>query len=147
MTQQQIAENYVRGELPELMELSKGCETSKGKVVGTFESEGRYSYVMGSFSTRWDGTRGDATCPRYDRKDFTIIGHPIQLQHWLRVLELLKREVEIVFGTNSLWVRKRGFRIPEKPQSEWIKFNLTMGSPNGEENYKAFNDIVRISTK
>ena len=65
--------------VPELLELKKGCNTSRGEVVAVFESEGRYSYAVGSFSTRWDGERGQADCPRYPRGDFEILGSPIQL--------------------------------------------------------------------
>lgn len=143
MTQQQIAENYVRENLPELMELSFGCLVEKYGSRFTWLHMETDMQSMNLCTYMQFSTMHQVRETVEGVEQFKIIGHPIQLQHWLRVLELLKVETQIQFGTNSVWVRRSGIRIPAKPQGECVKFNLTTGSPSTESDYEAFNDIVK----
>lgn len=137
----QKAEQYVREQLPELMELSFGCEVevrllpnpekNVHKLVADFTGDLKKNGLpkVASFFEvhEYGGLGGDCMTK--------IIGHPIQLQHWLRVLEQ-KVANKIAFI---------GDQISVYEEDEWeVIFNLTTGQPATEVDFKAFCDIVGI---
>lgn len=63
------------------------------------------------------------------------VGHPIQLQHWLKVLEGKAHFAQHIYNQNMLMQNVLGLEL---------KFNLTTGQPATEEDYKAFNEVVGI---
>lgn len=133
MTNKEKAEAYVRSQLPELMELSAGCmialENYDGLRVVDVGVKGNDAILC------YDLNDGSVETNYKTDKSLRIIGHPIQLQHWLRVLgtkgiyEIQNRETLIItmHGTGGR-----------------IVFNLTTGQPATEADYKAFNDIVGV---
>jgi hypothetical protein len=158
MTEQQKAEAYVREKLPELMELSFGCEVVLQLGIISYQEEPlewRDSGEMGAKKTvvldgQYDWNRVIGTPKReketvirhhYTHDNYSlyrvleIIGHPIQLQHWLRVLEK---------SGFTYYVSTSGH--VQRSNSTFISFtvDLTTGQPATEADYKAFNDIVGI---
>jgi hypothetical protein len=143
MKEQQKAEAYVREKLPELMELSFGCDVEwqgtnyrngnkypvrKGKIVTWLSRYGRKMYIL-----RFIGDR-DVTDP-FREEELKIIGHPIQLQHWLRVLATV--------GTNiGGYVEDGIWHINLDGTLGLMNFNLTTGQPATDLDFKAFNDII-----
>lgn len=145
MTEKDKAEAYVRGKIPELMELSFGCRV---KV----KNQDVYYTAIGKpyHNTNWNFVK----VAEYKDVDnglnvlgLEIIGHPIELQHWLRVLlarEIPKNEYkETVFikrdGTFTVgWVDD----IKQESGVYAVKFNLTTGQPATEADYQGFNEIV-----
>lgn len=127
---QQKAEAYVREQLPELMELSFGCEVEcnvMGKAL-RMRVDGCEVEVNGN------GVKIDSDCYDFNVKEGKIIGHPIQLQHWLRVLGEI-----YVSSLLTCMVHKDGiFTLLG------LQFNLTTGQPATEEDYKAFCEIVGV---
>lgn len=130
------AEAYVRSQIKELMELSFGCEVdAKGKAkslkyVGYSNRQHAIQAVL------QDGSSAmllvDTVSPD------TIIGHPIQLQHWLNCLHpKIGPDAKI-----EAWI---GNRIKIWTGKTKILFNLTTGQPATEEDYKAFCEIVGIN--
>jgi hypothetical protein len=108
------AENYIREKLPELMELSEGCVIQKQTILQ------RNSVSVG---------------------EDKIIGHPIQLQHWLRVLdEGVKQEGYYYYMFDGSF----HYEPFGKPQHVLFWFNPKTGQPATEADYKAFNEIVGI---
>ena len=139
MIEQLKAEAYVREQRPALMELTRGCILSKqhyGKEVfgqllqktkGNFENGGDILGVVFWFNGRKTALK--ELVPAYK-----IIGHPINLQDWLAVLEDAKPGNSYVFQHGSLVY---------KPENKIVMdFNLTTGQPATEADYKAFNQIV-----
>lgn len=155
MTETQTkAEAYVRQSLPELMELSFGCEvkypsqkryleadeldnpqftTAKVLMYGENRS---YDDTEEYFTVFNDWNEEEDLGGRLDEGELEIIGHPIQLQHWLRVLE------------GNYCINENGVlgRYHYDNDVYWLdmKFNLTTGQPATEADYQAFNDIVGI---
>lgn len=152
MTHKQTAEAYVREKLPELMELSFGCQ-----IVWEFEHAiGRKSrsirhkrgVVLYRPANPSDSIRvqlSDNKSSSLVRKnDIYVVGHPIQLQHWLRVLSDLHNFRSITFHIeDDIWevnLRKNVDGIEFKH----IRFNLTTGQPATEADYQAFCEIVGV---
>ena len=79
------AEAYVRQHCPELMELSFGCElqAEDGKSI-LVASENQY---QSRTFLNLAHNRAYKFEKRNFEREFEIIGHTIQLQHWFRVLE------------------------------------------------------------
>jgi len=165
-TYQQKAEAYIREQLPELMELSFGCEvklwTDNGKPYGQGASMDNatalYLYETEGFITV-QHTKGveyrQGSYPKeigfiHNKSRITeIIGHPIQLQHWLRVL--LEREVPKHEYKENIFMKRDGTftvgwvdSIAQESGVYAIKFNLTTGQPATEADYQAFNEIVGV---
>lgn len=143
-TYQQKAEQYVREQLPELMELSFGCEVKVHEiddVVGIIKGEWNNIderetyYELDGFRISWA------------KKDLEIIGHPIQLQHWLRVL-LYKEFYSVnLGGLLSLWQDEKAWKTGNQAKRV-MDFSITTGQPATEADYQAFCNIVGIwSTK
>lgn len=119
------AEQFVRSKLPELMELSFGCEVIIDGVKRTIDED------RGSFLTLIHDENG------YDRSEVTeIIGHPIQPHHWLQAL------VEATYDGNWMLNYKKELVNVKNFGNRHFKNNyLIIGT---ERFYKAFNDIVGI---
>ena len=136
-TEQQKAEAYVRTQIPELMELSFGCVLEVQNYVVTvtlLEDRRTWTWIPenGEPLSDFFGLAGSKVF--FDEKHIKkIIGHPIQLQHWLRVLGLVKGfSCSYSYGGNRFLVMF---------DDGAIYFN-TDGQPSTEADYKAFNDIV-----
>lgn len=132
LTPKERAEAYVRSKCPELMELSFGCEV---------EIDGVKQRVGGGVQLNGDGTEryfeGCGCCGGYLDCETKVIGHPIQLQHWLRVL------VPVVYKMHfhgNMYVTV----TPEKDEHPNIQFNLTTGQPATEADWIALCDILGI---
>jgi len=164
MTEQQKAEAYVREKLPELMELSDGCVVlmsyrdmhhNEGGSEEWGEMEGKHTGVY--FEDRILSKAFELT--DYDRlmqSDFKdgvyidnegdveetrikIIGHPIQLQHWLRVLPTNTYYSKCI----SVSSRSKTMRL-DTDRGLSVSFNLTKGQPATEADFRSFNDIMGI---
>ena len=146
-TEQEQAEAYVRKQRPALMELTRGCILSKqhyGKEVfgqllqktkGNFENGGDILGVVFWFNGRKTALK--ELVPAYK-----IIGHPINLQDWLAVLD---------FDNDGIGMDGKLLFVDAKIQSnnlikfnKTVKFNLTTGQPATEADYKAFNEIISV---
>ena len=130
MTEQLKAEAYVREQRPELMELTEGCVVKVGEYTYALDSNWKietreyahvneYRVITHSFN-EWT---------KIDENNFTIIGHPINMQDWLGVLPDHGR------FSDFYW---------EEGDDVVIQFNRTTGQPVTEADYKAFNDIVSV---
>lgn len=105
MTNREIAEAYVRERLPELMELSFGCEVR-------FES-GRVKYSGSVLIPK--NSRGMIECFADNQivyvaneDKFEIIGHPIQLAHVLRLVnENYRGEFLEIWDLEKSWSEQR----------------------------------------
>jgi len=130
-TYQEKAEAYVRQQLPELMELSFGCEVDTGVPRIVYELRGDTVITLAGgirFSNKLEDLEAS--------KHWKIIGHPIQLQHWLRVLGE-RRWSYINQGTYF-------GAYDNDNDCEEIKFNLTTGQPATEADYQAYCEIVGV---
>ena len=135
MTEQLKAEAYVRKQRPALMELSFGCRVKYGTSYTTVWQVllAENSKEPNHYNTV--DVRGASNYLR-DIQSSEIIGHPINLQDWLAVLEDAKPGNSYVFQHGSLVY---------KPENKIVMdFNLTTGQPATEADYKAFNDIVSV---
>ena len=143
MTEQLIAEAYVRKQRPALMELTKGCILSKqhyGKeVFGQLLEKTNGGDILGVVF--W--FNGRKTALKELVPAYKIIGHPINLQDWLGVLWESNPNLE--YTDAQMPLAKFGARAwygLEKAPSDWLWFDATTGQPATEADYKAFNDIV-----
>jgi hypothetical protein len=137
MNEKEKAEAYVRTKLPELMELSFGCRGVTNDRTWVMMQNGNWvieDSPLDSYSI-------------FEPRE--IIGHPIRMNDWLRVLlarEIPKNEYkETVFikrdGTFTVgWVDD----IKQESGVYAVKFNFTTGQPATEADYQAFNQIVGI---
>jgi len=135
MTEQLKAEAYAREQRPALMELSFGCRVKYGTSYTTVWQVllAENSKEPNHYNTV--DVRGASNYLR-DIQSSEIIGHPINLQDWLAVLEDAKPGNSYVFQHGSLVY---------KPENKIVMdFNLTTGQPATEADYKAFNDIVSV---
>lgn len=131
MTARETAEKYIRWKLPELMELRFGCAIGNSRRYSLVYVG--YSNAQHALSLIMDGEESMLFVDKVNPGE--VIGHPIQLQHWLRVLgepiqsigtQKLNDELEMCFGHKN------------------IRFNLTTGQPATETDYQAFNAIVGV---
>ena len=141
MTEQLKAEAYVREQRPALMELSFGCEV----IVAGIEKDNpgcEYDVVVDDRKDE-HGRIGMGYFGHVHPDDFQeIIGHPIQLNDWLAVLD------GQLDTCGKFYVIKRGERIGEDETEDEVvaifNFNLTTGQPATQADFKAFNDIVSV---
>jgi hypothetical protein len=134
-SEKEKAEAYVRSQIPELMGLSFGCLVKLGKseyrvleqVRGITDTAYRYGLGYVDY-------RGGEMDGLYLAKDLQIIGHPIQLQHWLSALGATHEMYNEPDGTLLIHNHEIGVDV--------MRFNLTTGQPATEADYKAFNEIV-----
>jgi len=141
MTEQLNAEKFVREAIPELMELSFGCEV----IGGAFSKPMIYKFYGVDTSKYGRGEDGhhlvykdraggsfQSDCIRTSK----IIGHPINLQDWLAVLDIAKPGNSYYFQHGSLIY---------KPENKIVMdFSMETGQPSSPADYKAFNDIVSV---
>ncbi len=134
-TAKEKAEQYVREKLPELMELSFGCEVVIDEVK---------QRVGGGVQLNGDGTEryldGCGCCGGYLECETKIIGHPIRLNDWLRVLaEKGTRYVAV-----NLSSKENVLYYEDEISHQSFRFNLTTGQPVTESDYQAFLEIVGV---
>lgn len=120
----------------ELMELGKGCfiTENKGMVYEIFKL-----YPPIKIGMEW---RRGALTDNGQLEDITaweILGHPPQLQHYLRVLATTKRGAMSTVGVLDGRVRDG---LGMTPQSYYMTFNLTTGAPATEEDAEAFIKLL-----
>jgi len=141
MTEQLKAEKFVREAIPELMELSFGCRVKYGTSYTTVWQVllAENSKEPNHYNTV--DVRGASNYLR-DIQSSEIIGHPIQLNDWLAVLD------GQLDTCGKFYVIKRGERIGEDETEDEVvaifNFNLTTGQPATQADFKAFNDIVSV---
>ena len=137
MTEQLKAEKFVREAIPELMELSFGCRVKYGTSYTTVWQVllAENSKEPNHYNTV--DVRGASNYLR-DIQSSEIIGHPIQLNDWLAVLD------GQLDTCGKFYVIKRGERIGEDEVVAIFNFNLTTGQPATQADFKAFNDIVSV---
>ena len=140
---QQRCEEYVRKEIPELMELSFGCEATLPdgeliKVLGDSLSEATYKEDKCEVYYLYNWESGRSDCHMWcAKKDLKIIGHPIHLEHWLRVLE------EKFGDWNDICLRDEYLSLcVDGSTDDWIDFSTVTGQPN---DYKALADLLGLS--
>jgi len=141
MTEQLKAEKFVREAIPELMELTFGCRVKYGTSYTTVWQVllAENSKEPNHYNTV--DVRGASNYLR-DIQSSEIIGHPIQLNDWLAVLD------GQLDTCGKFYVIKRGERIGEDETEDEVvaifNFNLTTGQPATQADFKAFNDIVSV---
>jgi hypothetical protein len=145
MTEQIKAEAYVREQRPALMELTFGCEVEWNgpkegftRVFMGYSEEidygTKYAHIV---STDYEYRKGKKWSSCITKTEMLKpIGHPIQLNDWLAVLELTGDwdcRCKIEDGLMKLF-----------SSEPIITFNLTTGQPATEADYEAFNEITSV---
>lgn len=133
-TYQEKAEKYVREKLPELMELSFGCWIENMYGAQTVVT----SAMNGNATTTWF-----ANCNKDDLagSGYKIIGHPIQLQHWLKAIPTyIPYFIETVEASDITTIRLSRRDGQDRP----VWFNLTTGQPASEKDYQMFYTLVGV---
>ena len=134
------AEAYVREYCPELMETTAGCqlryetlgkELNADLVVTPFHvvKDDRVLFLSGIDAFLCVG------------RVIEIIGHPIQLQHWLRVLNHAESKDYSYFLRGEYWLQEYNHGDLRDVET-MLRFDLTIGQPATEEDYKVFCEIV-----
>lgn len=132
-TTKEKVEAYVRSQIPELMELSKNCSVYSNLTLDTGIFLGGVVWLNETEGTieNW-------------HEDMEIIGHPIRMNDWLRVLSDLHNFRSITFHIeDDVWevnLRKNVDGI----EFEHLKFNLTTGLPATELDYQTIAEILNI---
>ena len=129
MSEKDIAEKFVRGKIEELMKLSFGCAIKSGS--------GTYCFINGTLDIEepwsiWIDDEGrilDGSSLIIDK----ILGHKIELHHWLSMLD--HGECQVCFGNGLMDVTYDDF-------ISVFTFNLTTGQPSTLADYQKFNEIV-----
>lgn len=129
MTHKEKAEQYVRDHLPELMEPKSGCRV-------TLKSDAWHELGVMIRNQKIDNITTGKVVER--TSDWEIIGHTIQLQHWLRVLKA-HSDVEV-----ALHYHKVHYLAVQQPMGKTAEFNLTTGQPATESDYQALCNIFGI---
>lgn len=133
MNEKQKAEAYVRSKLPELMELSFGCHVYTGRFSAeqvVLDNDGKELMVRSTVN----GLIQDYKFK--EMHNLKIIGHPIQLQHYLQILDEIADKQKVIYRLINCRVLYFGKVI--------VKFHQKTGQPEDEEDWKAFNQIVGI---
>lgn len=152
MNTQQRAEAYVRKQIPELMELSFGFkfhwEANTSDYEGSYtvtqvEKNGKHITVMAVK----DVPRRDIedTCKFderiLDEEDTVILGHPILLHHWLRVL----KETNHPYLYHSALISSKVILITTAgEETHDISFSLLTGQPASEKDYQCICNIFGV---
>lgn len=140
MTHKEKAEQYVREKLPELMELSFGCE------IYNFDEP--IDWARTQMIVHYDLQKSVLVAREKDgstyRKSTTlegykIIGHAIQLQHYMQVLDKQAKLYQLNNAGVLFWdINQDGIA------AKIMHFNLKTGQPEGEAGFKDFCEIVGI---
>lgn len=146
MSYQEKAEQYVREQLPELMELSFGCEVTpdggNGSVAKIYKI-----HEDDTFDGLIEGTTEDGeaefvvTVTKGKLAKCKIIGHPIQLQHWLRALGGLDYRHHYHLYLDGGLAKYQGGLILD---DLLFNFDLATANPATEADYKAFCELLGI---
>jgi hypothetical protein len=156
MNEKEKAEAYVRTKLPELMELSFGCEIrlmekTRKSPLGVMQYTGwRGSIFAGGIVPKsWyvvvenENTKplgeGFQKIKIVKEISLEIIGHPIQLQQWLQALDLNSTDEQTVVKVSANMMRVETWAYSK---SFVLLFNLATGQPATEADYQAFNQII-----
>ena len=84
--------NKVYSLVPELLKLSKGCNTSRGRIVAVFESQGYYKYAVDKISADWPDYTSRENL--YSKRQLgEIIGHPITKHFIEKVINEKRKEI------------------------------------------------------
>lgn len=140
MTEKEKTEKFVREKLPELSELSFGCEVrvKNGLYIRNFDL---YPPLHVNNNYRVVNATSYVDVPEFktwvEKGDAEILGHPIKLNDWLRVLEGRNVFKLDMFG----WLHARDILMNEV---KVMKFNLTTGQPATEADYQKFNEICGV---
>ena len=124
MNEKEKAEAYVRSQIKELMELSFGCRGVTNDRTWVMMQNGNWvieDSPLDSYSI-------------FEPRE--IIGHPIQLQHYLQILDKIADKQKVIYRLINCRVLYFGKVI--------VKFHQKTGQPEDEEDWKAFNQIVGI---
>lgn len=140
MNYQKTASDFARTKIPELSELSFGCLLKNRHAQLDYEA---LNVFLGKTNKEIRVFRPSfKTYNNFPTETFEVIGHPIQLQHWLRVLakdidnsDLPLGEVHI--AGISLYVQ------PDKTKN-FFKFNLITGQPATEADWKALCEVLGL---
>ena len=149
---QQRCEEYLREQLPELMELSFGCEIDVLVNEIGLESGyvGKYKLLSSNYETiTVSGVKTKCLSLRKmcEGNDWKIIGHPIHLEHWLRVLAINKDGEIDVHSSKHLGeahIAGISLYVQPDPDEDFIKFNLLTGQPT-PESYQPLADLLGLS--
>jgi len=150
MTEKLKAEAYVRKQRPALMELSFGCEVKL--TVGIVHLVELFCEKDGDFTATFvlDGAGIFKCSYRIDEvENLKIIGHSINLQDWLAVLEKLDTvENPIHVDWCAEWYKKGCLTVTyckgHPMINKIVTFDFSTGQPNSPEDYKAFNEITSV---
>lgn len=135
MTSKQKALNLIRERIPELMELSFGCEVKlEDHAYKCYwclgKTEDQYHYLV----DKGDDERCNYVV--YERDGWKlkeILGHPPQLHHWL---QLLDGKFEYLFTNGTVHENVSG-----EMGAPILKFNLKTGQPATEEDFRLIYDL------
>lgn len=148
MTNKEKAEAYIRQALPELMEFRKGCFFKNKDAIDWAQTVELVCYNHNNGLCHFaEADCSVFSCHHKTYNTFRVIGHPIQLQHWLRVLQFEvntdKWDYYPIFNGNKLhMVAWNAGTVKDKRHN--IVFDLRTGQPATEADYQAFNEIVGI---
>jgi hypothetical protein len=139
MEHQQKAEAYVREKLPELMELSFGCLLKDDTNTFTYLSPSD----DGSDAQLIMHSDGGVTEHIHGFDLLENLGHPIQLQHWLRVITPQMQPITMDSnGIVTVWKAGEDGKTPVYESQ--FTFDLTTGQPATEADFANFCKIVGI---
>ena len=133
------------------MELSFGCEAilEGGEVVkllGGEISSSIYKEDKCELYYLYDWQHGKSDAHMWcAKKDLEIIGHPIHLEHWLRVLAINKDGEIDVHSSKHLGeahIAGISLYVQPDPDEDFIKFNLLTGQPT---DYEALAPLLGLS--
>ncbi len=130
ITPKEKAEAYVRQQLPELM---KPEDIKPGVVLRHREG---WETKATSEVDEHNGIQHENGYGPID--SFNILGLPIQLHHWLRVLDFNSRRYMVATDGTLC------FAAYDKSINPVFNFNLTTGQPATKADYQAFNKIMGI---
>lgn len=135
-TYQEKAEAFVRSQIKELMELSFGCEVDTGVPRTILENRGDTIITLAG-GIRFSNKLADLEASKH----WKIIGHPIQLQHWLKAIPTyIPYFIETVEASDITTIRLSRRDGQDKP----VWFNLTTGQPASEKDYQMFCTLVGV---
>lgn len=149
MNYQQIVEDHIRKELPELMELGIGCEVEVTWLDGKKETAKYLEANTLTLSEYLDEnelrTNGDDCSSCTFRKDeVKILGHPITIAHYLRVLGNHPTSHHYHMMMDGELILKHWPDFDSVKEKTVLKFNLTTQAPQSEEDYKKLAELFEL---
>lgn len=138
MNIKQKVQAYIREQIPELMGLSFGCW-----VLDRKSNVSRR--IAGSNSEDEVLIKSIGAIKKYkllDIHDFKIIGHPIHLEHYLRVLNDVKISDAWVIDTEGNLFGQCS--TDGSPLDAGCKFSLLTGEPASEDDWVKLSEVLGI---